>query len=239
MNQTFWQLFSQNDKFFMEKRDILEKLINHYSGGNKAKFAATIGVTPQLISNWLKRNTFDFEQVYKGCPNVSGDYLLSGIGEIEHKQNDTLFNIEDILETNTPTTSAKPFYGNLPVSAGVVMQYPNILSQQATGLIDLPQTHGAEFFFPVIGMSMKPTIEEGEIIGVAHIDRLETTNADRIYMLITRDGERMIKRILQYNKERGTITLGSDNPNFPNNELDVNMLLDVYKVMFHMRIETL
>ena len=37
----------------MDKKMILETLINHYAGGNKTRFASMIGVTPQLISNWL------------------------------------------------------------------------------------------------------------------------------------------------------------------------------------------
>jgi len=145
-------------------------------------------------------------------------------------------------ENNTHQTEnikAKPYYGSLPVSAGRVIQYPDILVQSATGTINIPQTHGAEMFFPVIGMSMKPSIDEGEIIGVAHVDCYETTNADRIYMIVTRDGERMIKRILKYDKESGLVILGSDNPQYPNTELSVDMIMDIYKVMFHMKIETL
>ena len=74
----------------MRKTEILETLINYYSDGNKAKFAAMIGITPQLLSNWIKRDTLDYEQVYNGCPNLSGDWLLSGEGSIERKcsQND-------------------------------------------------------------------------------------------------------------------------------------------------------
>lgn len=61
---------------------MLESLINYYTDGNKAKFAAMIGITPQLVSNWLSRNTFDAELLYKGCKNVSADWLLSGNGEM-------------------------------------------------------------------------------------------------------------------------------------------------------------
>ena len=79
----------------MNKRDVLETLINYYCEGNKAKFASMVGITPQLLSNWIKRDTLDYEQVYSGCPNLSGDWLLSGEGNIERnnaqtqdKQND-------------------------------------------------------------------------------------------------------------------------------------------------------
>lgn len=66
----------------MNKTLMLEQLINYYTDGNKASFAAMIGIKPQLLSNWLKRNTFDAECVYRGCKNVSADWLLCGEGEM-------------------------------------------------------------------------------------------------------------------------------------------------------------
>lgn len=77
------------------KASRLEALVNHYCDGNKARFASLIGITPQLLSNWIKRDTMDFEVVYMGCPELSGDWLLTGHGpminqdkQFENTQND-------------------------------------------------------------------------------------------------------------------------------------------------------
>ena len=83
---------------FMEKKDILESLINYYTDGNKAQFAAKLGVKPQTINTWIGRNSFDVELVYSKCEGVSGDWLLSG-GEGEmlrnsQKVNSDMTNIE-------------------------------------------------------------------------------------------------------------------------------------------------
>lgn len=66
----------------MKKSDILESLINFYTDGNKARFAAKIGVRPQTINTWIVRNTFDADVIYSKCEGVSGDYLLTGEGNI-------------------------------------------------------------------------------------------------------------------------------------------------------------
>ena len=66
----------------MDKVSMLEGLISHYSAGNKARFAAMLGVKPQTINAWLTRNTFDAELIYAKCEGVSGDWLLSGRGEM-------------------------------------------------------------------------------------------------------------------------------------------------------------
>lgn len=76
------------------KKEILEALIVAYCDGNKARFAAMIGVKPQLISNWLKRSTFDYDQVYAGCENLSGDYLLTGEGNMFRQSDSQIDNTQ-------------------------------------------------------------------------------------------------------------------------------------------------
>jgi len=70
----------------MDKSVMLECLINHYSDGNQAKFAAILGVPAQNINAWLKRNTFNAELIYEKCEGVSADWLLSGEGEMLKEQ---------------------------------------------------------------------------------------------------------------------------------------------------------
>ena len=43
----------------MKKSEMLKSLIQHYTGGNQAQFAAMIGVPAQNVSAWLKRDSFD------------------------------------------------------------------------------------------------------------------------------------------------------------------------------------
>lgn len=84
----------------MNKTLMLEQLINYYTDGNKASFASMIGIKPQLLSNWLNRDTFDAEKVYRGCKNVSADWLLSGEGEmVRSTQND---NSQFVSQNNNP-----------------------------------------------------------------------------------------------------------------------------------------
>lgn len=66
----------------MNKREMLESLINHYTDGNQAKFAQKLGIPAQNISAWIKRETFNAELIYKKCEGVSADWLLSGKGEM-------------------------------------------------------------------------------------------------------------------------------------------------------------
>ena len=66
----------------MKKSDMLNKLIAYYSDGNKAKFAQKLGIKAQTINSWEKRETFDHELLYASLDDISGDWLLSGEGEM-------------------------------------------------------------------------------------------------------------------------------------------------------------
>ncbi|WP_106832187.1 helix-turn-helix domain-containing protein [Parabacteroides pacaensis] len=66
----------------MEKSEILEALIDYFCKGNKAQFACKLGVKPQTINTWITRNTFDIDLIYSKCERISGDWLLTGKGEM-------------------------------------------------------------------------------------------------------------------------------------------------------------
>lgn len=72
----------------MTKSEILENLINYYSNRNKAQFAVLLGVKPQTINTWIVRNSFDIDLIYAKCEGVSGDWLLSGDGNMLKSENE-------------------------------------------------------------------------------------------------------------------------------------------------------
>ncbi len=66
----------------MKKSEMLNQLIAYYAGGNKAKFASMLGIRAQTINSWEKRESFDHELLYSTLEDLSGDWLLSGEGEM-------------------------------------------------------------------------------------------------------------------------------------------------------------
>lgn len=81
----------------MNKKDMIECLVNYYCDGNKAKFAQLLGLKPQTISGWLARDTFDAELVYRSLEGISADWLLSN-GEMG----------EMVRTSQSENTSASP-----------------------------------------------------------------------------------------------------------------------------------
>lgn len=95
---------------------MLEQLINHFTNGNKSKFANLLGIKPQTINTWIARNGFDADLIYSKCEYVSGDWLLSGDGEmlkpsgvtqVSHGDNSPNLNGHALRVTNGDTAATK------------------------------------------------------------------------------------------------------------------------------------
>lgn len=197
----------------------------------------SIGLIGKARSGKTKLGLAAFEKILSNYPDLSRTWLFTGEGEM-------LNPTTELQESGQPflTSSGarlRPYYTDIPVSGGDIAQYPDILSQASDGTLYLPELRSAEFFFPVIGCSMRPTVPEGAIVGVAHVDRYETIDPDRIYLIITADNQRMIKHIVHYDSQSETLTLASDNRDYPAFSLPATLIRDIYRVVCTLAVATL
>ena len=82
---------------------MIECLVNYFTDGNQRKFAKHLGITPQQLNNWIRRNTYNPELIYQKCTGVSAEWLLSGEGEMMEQDRhignpSTPFNSKNLLE---------------------------------------------------------------------------------------------------------------------------------------------
>ena len=78
----------------MDKSKMLKCLIDHYSKGNQARFAAKLGIPAQNVSAWKSRKTFDAELIFRKCEGVSAEWLLTGEGEMLTEQRQEQQNVD-------------------------------------------------------------------------------------------------------------------------------------------------
>jgi uncharacterized protein YjcR len=82
----------------MDKKLMIEQLVNYYTDGNKTRFAEMLGVKPQTINSWLIRSSYDAELIYSKCVNVSADWLLSGEGSMIKTEEDKSTTSDEMKE---------------------------------------------------------------------------------------------------------------------------------------------
>ena len=101
------------------------------------------------------------------------------------------------------------------------------------GVAVLPIQRKAELYFEVKGMSMSPSINEGDVVGVVSTDWFEVFSPNNIYLLILLSGELMIRRIVQpENHSDDYITLKSDNPEEPEMQIQRRQIADIKRVCY-------
>tara|TARA_R100001530_G_scaffold136239_1_gene115964 strand:- start:2025 stop:2444 length:420 start_codon:yes stop_codon:yes gene_type:complete len=62
----------------MDKAIMLDRIKDYYSFKTDVGFAKFLGITPQVLSNWKGRNSFDAELLYNKCPALNPSWLLCG-----------------------------------------------------------------------------------------------------------------------------------------------------------------
>ncbi len=100
----------------MSKSDMILALIEHFSNGNKAQFASRLGISPQGLSTWIKRNTFDTELIFSKCEEISAQWLLTGEGDMLKQAQDA-----DTKNTNQQASSPRhliPFFDDVTTIGG-------------------------------------------------------------------------------------------------------------------------
>lgn len=121
-----------------------------------------------------------------------------------------------------------PFYRDLRCTAGQTEVFDY---NEASDHVCIPGV-SADAFFPVSGRSMEPNINDGDMVGAKEMTPFEGIDQERIYVVITRNNERMIKHIHTGCAEDEQITLVSDNPDYAPFKVRKEDVVKVMKVVF-------
>lgn len=240
---------------------MVNALIGHFTDGNKAQFAKMLGVSPQTISAWLARNTFDSELIYTKCRYLNADWLLTGEGEMlktstsgadeascpEEKERKTKKSGEKQRksEKNSECSSRiqKLPEGSMvgipliPTSAmaGAFTSDVSIMEYECEHYI-IPDFKGADFLIRVKGDSMQPTYYSGDLVACQKIPMNDIFfQWNKTYVLDTNQGA-IIKRVLP-GKDNDHICIVSDNEKYPPFELEKSYLHAIALVRGIIRLE--
>lgn len=207
----------------MEKKDRLLSLIDHYSGGNKSEFARMIGVSPQAVSTWITRNTFDIDIIYAKCLNISPDWLLTGKGN--------MLKGEETEDVSAPVVSYDPKVGqpyyNVDFLGGFSEVYNSQVSVPDRNII-VPGFDRAKLWCNVTGHSMEPKINHGDIIALRPCT-LDDIQYGEIYAVVL-DTIRTIK-ILRKGSSKNSLRYVPINPNFDEQEFAVKRIINIFEVI--------
>lgn len=204
------------------------KKIIEYKQLSPRAFAIALDFNYTTLNNYLtgRRSSIDndlLKKIISTYDDISSDWLLINRGEM-CKSSTPQFNLSSDF-----TDGAIPYYNNLPVSAGQLSLTAFQNDEKPTGWIKIPGV-SAKGLFPVVGCSMKPDINPGDVVGLSNIDRWEMVDPDKVYLIITRD-DRMIKHLMIDETDKEILWCIS--PNYPKFSIRKDEIVYIYRITFH------
>lgn len=199
---------------------MLEALISHFTNGNKAQFSKLLGVSPQTISAWIARNTFDSELIYAKCRHINPSWLLTGQGDMLVK-NDVQQNIESKREAIPAMEEIPSDIAPIPLvteraAAGFGNDCFSIQESDVRDYYIIPKFrfNHVDFMIEVSGISMYPHFKSGDVIACTILRDAKYIQWNRCHVIATRDQGILVKRIMPSEKE-GCFKIVSENKDFP------------------------
>lgn len=203
-------------------QQVVKWLIYNGAAETQKGIATKAGYNATVFSSVMNGTTaLSYRFVQRVCAldrRLRPEWVMSGDGEM----------LRTRRTTSKSRNEAIPYYRELPASAGE--QDAPAYDEQADEVY-IPGVR-AEAFFPVTGCSMMPTISPGDMVGVVAVDRLDHVDPEGIYMVITRQNERMIKHIQPTPEEESDVILLSDNPQYAPFRRPKEDILRVFRVVF-------
>lgn len=195
-----------------------------YLGISNEEFSKITRIPEDSLKDILNRNTNAkvsiLQSIAESFDTISLEWLLTGKGSMLKPE-------EPITIANVDTMEGGiPYYADLPVSAGQLDTF--IQDAEPTGWVKLPGVK-SKALFPVIGCSMKPEINPGDVVGIVQLDSWEMVDPDKVYLIITHD-ERMIKH-LALDEEDNSI-LWCISPNYPKFKINKSDIKFLYRISF-------
>lgn len=219
----------------MDKKERLLALIDHFANGNKTQFAGMIGVSPQGLSTWISRDTFDTERIYSKCVGVSPHWLLTGEGPM--LENDNVGCQRQIEPAHHVPENVQEGIPLIPLSAmaGAFTGDTSVMEYECERYV-IPAFKGADFLIQVKGDSMQPTYYSGDLVACQRVPLNDLFfQWNKTYVLDTAQGP-LIKRIMP-GSDSSHVLIVSDNDSYPPFELSKSQFHGVALVRGLVRLE--
>jgi repressor LexA len=198
--------------------------------GNKQVFFNKIGMTYGNFTGKAKEtplNSNAVENILLNYPNTNPNWLITGKGPIllEAEENNP-----SILREPVDVYNQKKGIPLLPIEAmaGVFKGDIQVMDYECE-YIYIPMFKDASFYIPVLGDSMYPTYNNGDVVACRQLESWTFFQPGRVYVIYTSQGV-IVKRVKQGSAD-DSILIISDNDNYPPFELPKKEILGVALVI--------
>ena len=197
--------------------EILKHFIRN-AGLTQSEFADKIGVSRVTVGNWTRSAWLPPDKI---------NQIVRALGISEEifakddlNPSDVLKNLSTDISTIYQKTGSTILHVPVEAEAGFIGGYTTPVLNHDLQEWSLPGFDERGYSFRVKGDSMFPTFREGEIVVTGQkTEPYELIKREYVYVIVCSDNI-LIKRLSVSKKDAGKIILISDNPSYPETELN-------------------
>ena len=189
-------------------KSLILKSIKEYKGFAKdSDFARYLGVSPTVLSNWYRRNTFDTNKIVNAFPEINEVWLLTGEGEMLKTPGKEGKGSDMTEGANLTVGKVIPLY-DAEAAAGDGYEM-DMSPARVVDTIEIGSLlRDSEAALRIYGNSMVPNYPSGCVVGLRpHMDNF--IEPGQVYVVETREN-RYLKRLF-YNADHSAFRCVSDN----------------------------
>lgn len=226
-------------------------------GINKSRFYKETGLSNGFLDKVKDVGGSKLEHILKAYPEISPEWLLTGKGamlkasefdETKEKERLAFERLErikkyaskieqgDVLVAETKhtfnfKTSDEVSLPMLPIhaAAGVFTGDVQVMEYECERYV-VPMFREATFLIPVLGDSMYPTYNNGDVIACRKLDSWSFFQFGKVYVIYTSQGV-LVKRIREGSTEQRLLIVSDNKDEYPSFELDRKEILGVALVI--------
>lgn len=199
-----------------------------YSIKTDAELSRFLGVAPNTLSNWKKRNTLDLDAVITKCVDINMDWLFKGEGTPEAKEPEEGPTINLIGK-------GSPYY-NVDFAGGFDFLFNDQTTLPEYYIDFRPFNQQGVVWCNLTGHSMEPELSNGDIIALREmLTPIQYLPSGEIYGIVT-DESRVVKRV-RTNEADGFVRLIPSNKTggYSDQVIPVDIIRKVYAVLGSIR----
>lgn len=108
-------------KTFYSKQEVLNRLKEAYNIQKDIDLATLLGISKSTLSNWVSRDTIDYDKVFSKCEHINIDWLLTGRGSMRKKEDVSLMGEQEPVKEKTLPAKKNliPFYDDVSTIGGL------------------------------------------------------------------------------------------------------------------------
>lgn len=227
-------------KTFYSKQDIISRLKEAYNIQKDTDLANLLGISKSTLSNWISRDSIDYDRVFSKCEHINIDWLLTGRGSMLKEEVPAIQMLshpkvpEKIIDQQAINLYDVEAAANLKTL--FVNKDQNILGQ--ISIPDIPRCDGAIY---VRGDSMYPILKSGDIIAYKEIHNFDNVIYGEMYLIsfdIEGDDFLTVKYI-NHSEKDGYVKLVSYNPHHDPKDIPVSSINALALIKFSIRKNTI